>query len=204
MIVVIGIIGIITSIGVTSQSSFNKSLVLTNAAYDVALTIQSAQGYGISTRAAAGATNVGYGVHFSTADKTKFTLFADINADLARCHGPITGRPSDISGDCVFQLLYGGTQTEKVTDYILNNGVYVSKICSYNSSWSCSLSSADIVFARPNPDPFFSVDGSFSATTQPSSVCIELASVFAQPSDPHRYIKVEASGMIYTHVGSCT
>ena len=40
MIIVIAIIGIITLVVIVSQGSFNKSLILSNAAYDLALALR--------------------------------------------------------------------------------------------------------------------------------------------------------------------
>ena len=58
MMVVLAIIVTITGVTLTSQTSFNKTLVLANTAYDIALTLRSSQTYGLGSRAFGGITNM--------------------------------------------------------------------------------------------------------------------------------------------------
>ena len=48
--VVLAIVTSITAIVFTSQNSFNKTLILANTAYDIALTFRSAATYGLGGR----------------------------------------------------------------------------------------------------------------------------------------------------------
>ncbi len=209
LLVVLAIIVVITSIVLTNQSSFNKTLVLANTAYDIALTLRSAETYGLGSRAVAGASNVGYGVDFQRATPGvpyAFTFFVDSYPPLGGsgpfCH-PVTGTPSDRPGNCA----YDANQQERVVDYTMNNGITVNDFCAYNtdtSSWSCAvahgggLSSLDIVFARPNPDePFISVDGAYSSSL--TSVCLSITS----SQGGTRSVMVTASGDITTSAAAC-
>ena len=138
--VVLAIIVILTGIVLTSQSTFNKTLVLANTAYDIALTLRTAETYGLGSRAFGSSANAGYGIDFNHATPGSFTLFADTNLpNAATCHGLPTGgasAPDAQPGNCI----YDGA-SEQVTDYMLGNAVTVSDFCAYAlGSWTCAAS----------------------------------------------------------------
>ncbi len=204
--VVLAIIMVITSVVLTSQSSFNKTLILANTAYDIALTLRSAQTYGLSSRAAGAAASAGYGLSFQKARPGFFTLFADIYpaASVSSvCHPTSDASAPDAKpGDCAYESAQG----EKVVEYALGNGITVSDFCAYTfGSWSCansygqSLFSLDIVFARPNPDPFMSVNGSYSAISPVTAACIAITS----PQGGAHFISIASSGQIVANALSC-
>ncbi|MCX6786932.1 MAG: prepilin-type N-terminal cleavage/methylation domain-containing protein [Candidatus Kaiserbacteria bacterium] len=176
LLVVLAIIGVIMTIVLTSQSTFNKTLILKNTAYDIALTLRNTQTYGMSSRASA--SNVGYGIHFITG-KT-FTLFADTTGG-----GSCAGRHPDCSpGD----HKYGSGDTS-VQTYTLGNGITISALCAGST---CSSSQLDVLFARPNSDVF--VNGSSG------SACIMVTS----PQGGARYIYIGAAGQIIANATQCT
>lgn len=194
--VVLAIITIITLTALVSQSSFNKTLVLANTAYDVALVLRSAQTYGLGSRAIASTANAGYGLRFQNG--ATFTLFADSypGPSAANCHSLPDGgasAPDARPGNCV----YDASQNERVKDYTLGNGIVINNLCAYNGSWSCSLSSLDVVFARPNADTFMSTNGLYSAAI--SKACLTVFS----PQGGSRYVSVAASGQIIANASSC-
>lgn len=206
LMVVLAIIVVITTVVLTNQNSFNKSLILANTSYDIALTLRSAQTYGLSSRAAGVSANAGYGLHFQTATPGSFTLFADTYptaSTLSICHPTNNASAPDARpGDCVYE----SAQSEKIVEYILGNGITVSDFCAYAvGSWSCahsngsSLSSLDIVFARPNPDPFMSANGSYSSAFPVTAVCLAITS----PQGGAHFISVAASGQIIASAASC-
>ncbi len=204
--VVLTIIVIITVVVLTSHSSFNKTLILANTAYDIALSLRSAETYGLGSRAVGTTVNAGYGLHFQSGTPGSFTLFADTYPSpsvSSVCH-PINdvSAPNAQSGNCSYE----SGQGEKVTSYALGNGITISDFCAYStSSWSCAyalgggLSSLDIVFARPNPEPFISVNGSYSASFPATSACLTVSS----PQGGAHYISVSASGQINANAVSC-
>jgi hypothetical protein len=201
--VVLAIIVTITGIVLSSQSSFNKTLVLSNTAYDIALTLRSAETYGISSRASGTATNAGYGVHFQAGEPRSFTLFSDIypapSTDSV-CHPTSdAGAPDARPGDCVYEPTYG----EKVVEYVLGNGIIISNFCAFNGSWSCAqgggLTSLDITFSRPNPDPRISTNGTYSGVSPATNMCVTVSS----PQGGERFVSVGASGQIIANAPSC-
>ena len=210
MIIVMAIIGIITVVVITSQGTFNKSLVLSNAAYDLALTIRSTQSYGLGGRVSTGLiSNTGYGLHFTAGGAVKsFTRFADsypATAIATNCHGvPITGATSPDAkiGDCAYQPL----RDSATTTITFNHGVTVSRICAINTAGTryCSsggdspLSGLDISFVRPDPAPFFARGG---VGYDPSirRACVTLVSL----QGGERTVSVNSTGEIDANAPSC-
>ncbi len=199
--VVFTIITIISGIVLTSQSTFNNTLSLSNAAYDIALTLRSAQTYGISSRATLdAAVNAGYGLHFENALPGSLTLFADTYpapSIASVCHPTNdASSPNAKPGNCA----YDPDQGEHVMSYALGNGMLINDFCAFTDGWSCvsssGLSSLDIVFLRPNPNPFIGVNGLYSAA---SAVCLSITS----PQGAEKYVSVSASGQINANAPSC-
>jgi prepilin-type N-terminal cleavage/methylation domain-containing protein len=174
LLVVIAIIGVIMTIVLTSQSTFNKTLILKNTAYDIALTLRGAQTYGMNSRSYT--SNVWYGIHFVKNSKT-FQLFADTSGGSS-CVG---GKPNCVVGDRIFNE--PATQT-----YTLGNGITINDLC---ANGTCGASSLDIVFARPNPDVY--VGGSRG------SACITVTS----GQGGFRHIFIGSSGQIIANAAQC-
>lgn len=181
LMVVLTIIVVITVVVLTSQSSFNKTLILANTAYDIALTIRSTQSLGIGSRNVVGTINAGRGAHFQRGNS--FTLFADTSPS-ASCD-----RPDCNSGD----YIYGGG-SEFIQTYELNNGMTISNFC---VDGSCIYNSLDIVFARPNPDAFISVNG--STFTNYARACL----IITSSQGGEKYVSVSSSGQITANAVSC-
>ncbi len=59
LIVVTGIFTVITAVVLANNAQFNNSVLLGNAAYDIALSVRQAQVYGLSTQAYSGEFQLG-------------------------------------------------------------------------------------------------------------------------------------------------
>ncbi len=217
LLVVLSIITVISGVVLTSQNTFNKTLMIANTAYDIALTLRSAEMYGISSRASTGggspAVNAGYGLDFQIAQRDRFTLFADTSPlPPSLCHqlpaGETASAPDVIPGDCIYNL------GEKVMDYILGNGITISDFCAYNGNgWTCTyahdgsngpaasggLTSLDITYARPNPMPFISTNGVYNTSPKDTVACVTISS----PQGGARYVTVTTAGEIIANAASC-
>lgn len=189
------IITIITAVVLTSQSSFNKTLILQNTAYDIALTLRSAETFGLSSRGFGTTYNAGYGLHFSSGAKDSFILFADtVDATGGTsCAGEL---PNCKPGDYV----YTSGSDVLVRTYTLGNGITVDDFCVYSSGGGpadCSISSLDIVFERPNPDAHVTADD--DANEYDGGACITVTS----PQGGFKHVTVAASGQINGNASSC-
>lgn len=189
--VVLAIIGVIMSIVLTSQSTFNKTIILKNTAYDIALTLRSAETFGLGSRTVGVTANAGYGIHFQRG--SSFILFADTSGGVS-CAGMT---PDCKPGDYV----YTPDADKLVQTYMLGNGITVGDFCAYwNGGKSCAsgasggISSLDVVFARPNPNAFIRANGSSY-----TSACITVTS----PQGGAKYVSVASSGEITANAASC-
>ena len=160
MVVVLAIISIITLIAVFGQTTFNRSMVLTDTAYTLAFSIREAQSFGLSSRVFNATQNAGYGLHFVHNIPTSYTLFADTlpgasgnTQDAAQCPGHTTGTvPEAKPGDCRWS-----SAAETVRTYGFNKGFYIKSFCgklaSSPTTERCNGSQMDsltIVYMRPN------------------------------------------------------
>jgi len=192
MMVVLSVIASVTAIALTSQSAFNKTLILANTAYDIALTLRSAESFGMSSRATGVIANAGYGIHFQIGTPDSFLMFADIFPLV----GSSCTRPDCKPGDRIYT-----SDDTLVQTYTLGNGITVSDFCAYSDSWHCAstgdLNSLDIVFMRPNPDAF--IHANISSYTQYTAACITIST----NQGASRFVSVAASGQILADVPAC-
>jgi len=144
LLVTISIFVILTGVVLFSQSKFNSTILLTNLAYDTALTIRQAQTYGINIKEFGTNQFVPYGVHFDISANKSFILFADTDSnnlftgsDLAHCVSAVgcVNRYNIKSGNSIVALCKGE---------VLAGG----KICKTGDN----IIKLDVVFKRPNPD----------------------------------------------------
>lgn len=211
MMVVLAIIVTITGVTLTSQSTFNQTLTLANTAYDIALTLRSAQTYGVSSRGVSSLVGVGYGLHFDRTSPASFTFFSDGSTppDPTKCHGrPPAGvnAPDAKRGNCVYDP--NPPPGEKISDYNLGNTITITDFCARSAlnTWECAtsqgedLSSLDIVFVRPDPSPFIYINGRTDPAGKRTKACLVVSSSSGGPS---RFISISSSGAITANDLSC-
>src|SRR6185369_14036650 len=159
LLVVLSIMVVVMSIVFTNQSAFNKTYTLTNAAYDLALTLRGTETFGLGSRAAGTTVNAGYGLHFVSGTPSSFIFFADTSpagsTGSLNCPSPaVSGTPDCKPGDGV----YTSGSDALVQTYTLGNSITIKDFCTYNGTWTCTYAhngynagdtSMDIIFARP-------------------------------------------------------
>lgn len=146
MMVTVAMAAIIMAVVLFENTKFNNSIILTNAAYEVALTVRQAQVFGLSSRAVStGSTQRPYGVYVSIVNdgERKYAhLFADTDTPLG-------------SNNVVFQL------SEEITGGVaLGRGLVIKDICFKEGvDLNCGsiipgdmYKSVTIFFRRPNPE----------------------------------------------------
>ncbi len=166
LLVSISIFTLITSVAVYNHAKFNNSVLLTNLAYEIGLSVRQAQFYGISVRQNASFSfNSGYGVHFNPATPTAYTLFEDK-----------TGGTSHVwdSG-------------EDLQNFTISKGNKILKVC---VDGNCNSTIVDISFIRPNPDAFITTGGSNGSYKGEADICV------ASPDGTVRKVIVESTGQI--------
>lgn len=163
MLVVLAIISVVTMITLYGHSNFDRSLLITDTAYTVAISVREMQTYGLSSRvASAGVRNARYGIHADITKPTSYVLFADIVPSvpgpsdnvLANCVNGDASTPEFKPGDC----RYTAGVDKEVETLKLTRGLKISSICGKEMGTNtrrCSTASdglrvLDVVYARPN------------------------------------------------------
>ncbi len=199
----IAIFAVMTALVVARYGTFNQTTLLTNIAYDMALTIRTAQSYGLSVKSsdsAANSFNTAYGVHFDMNQPTKFTLFIDANKNG------------------YYDPTSPGTD-QAITTYTLTSGATISGICLAAAQSSCQSRSPDllgpndvldigpndvldITYRRPNPDAnMFCVPNSSPGPGIGCSVISNVSTTGSNPvTQPIAFITLRSSDKSNTQV----
>src|SRR5665213_1332894 len=204
MLVVLAIIVVITTIALSGQSVFNRSLTLTNTAYDVALSIRQAETYGISSRAYGTSANTGYGIEFSKTTPTSYVFYADAyppsGSGSGQCHPTANPTAPDAKpGNCLYDAQYGGSATELVTQYQFGAGITVADFCGIDTTGASHCASAsptdlrsvDIVFVRPNAEAILT-----AINNSGSSIPLSNATLYLTASGATHCVQVTAVGQV--------
>lgn len=180
MIVTLAIFAIISAVVIARYRDFSGGIILTNLAYDVAITVRQSQVYGLSVKDVGSASfNRRYGVHVQYPTNNSFILFADSDNN-----SQYTG-----SGEIVESL---GTL----------NGNTIDDFCGIRSSDGVSecgkaggITWLDVTFLRPNPDACFK-----SSNASTNNNCYYYQAVTITVKSPGtgktRTITVRATGQI--------
>jgi prepilin-type N-terminal cleavage/methylation domain-containing protein len=198
MLVVLAIISIITAIAVTGQSTFNKSLILTDTAYRVAFSARQAQSYGLASRKYGVSTsNPGYGLHFESGALNSYIFFADIANLLtpfpSNCPVGTPGTPSAKPGNCRFDSSSDG----KVSTFTFDRGFSISSFCGKKGAlYYCSsdvLNNLDVVFTRPNTST--TISGVVNGSALQSFDCA-VVTITDQSHTANRTVRISSLGEI--------
>lgn len=172
LLVSIGIFAVVTSVAVANHTDFNGSVLLTNLAYEIGLSVRQAQIYGITVKGTAlDATKFdsGYGMRFDMSTPTRYYLFEDVTPPDHYC---------DMS-EC------GASYENVVETFYIQRGNRISKICVDSD---CSPTVLDISFVRPNPDAYIRVGG---VSYGKAEIC-----VFSPIAGTKRKVIIESTGQI--------
>lgn len=180
LVAVIAVMVIISGVLLVNYTKFGNSVLLTNLAYDISLSIRQAQQFGTAVRGTtSGSFNTGYGVRFTKADTTHYSLFADTNRDHVYENDGVS--PDDVV----------------VETYAIRRGSSIQKFCGTPASApeECSpdISHLDIVFDRPRPGSIS--DAFISSNIRPDYVS---ARIFVENPQVEkiREVIVESTGQI--------
>lgn len=205
MLVVLSIIVIVTAIAINGQSSFNKSIILTDTAYTIAFSIREAQSLGLSSRLFNGTQNAGYGIHVSNGSLSTYDLFADTDPAVPGssqggiCPGhSVSSGPDAKPGNCIYN-----TASEIVRTYTFNRGFKISKFSGFDQALNrnrCSNSNLDelnIVYLRPNTQSVI------TGVRNGSLMSLTSATIYVQSPDGSTERCVSVSQVGQVAVGAC-
>lgn len=189
LVISIAIFIIVTTVVLVGQHRFGGNILITNLAYDVALSVRQAQVYGISVRQnLPGDFQKRYGIHFSGTDY--YVLFVDLNDDgyydvlAGNSSGCIVNPPQGHSPECV-------------SVYKIQRGNFISRFCGGTLNCTDSgdqnrIDSMDIVFRRPDPEAKIVTFKVGAVVSNPEEASITVSS----PQGLLKTINVLASGQI--------
>jgi len=189
MLVSLAILVLLATVILSSHTNFTNSIILSNTAYDVALSLHDAESYGIGSRGYGSIVNTGYGLHFSSATPNSYIFFADTNPAA-----PPDSLPTSHPGDGI----YTANSDQVVSTFTVGAGISIDNICGNPSSHigicsSGGLSSLDIVFRRPNASPVITGITS-GGSVNLIKACISLVA----PGGTHWYVFISQNGLIST------
>ncbi len=193
LLVTITIFTILTGVVLFSQQKFNSTILLTNLAYDTALTIRQAQTYGINVKEfyTTGTSRfLPYGVHFNLTSPKSFILFAD-HTYTSRDYPGFGLYSSDLNSckadqGCVYR--YNITRGNSIKTICSEAVIVGTNVCSNNNN---TLNDLSISFKRPNPNAII------RSTTKPN-VDMSVATIILAGADGESFRKVRVweSGLI--------
>ena len=145
LLVVLAIFAIISGITMFDYSSFKSSASLNNLANDISLSIRKAQSYAIGAKGINSSFSDIYGVHFSTDNKSSFSVFANTSDNSIE-------ELSITSGDYIsgFIINNGNQQQTGVLDITFKRPNPDASF-SYNGSY-VSASNVDIILSSQKGD----------------------------------------------------
>ncbi len=184
LVVSIGIFAVMTALVVARYGSFNQGTIITNVAFDMALSIRTAQTYGLSvksTSASVSAFTSAYGIHFDMNNPTQFIFFADT----------ITPNNKYDSG-------------EAITTYTLNQSAKITAIC-LGSDPTCvggtlvtavgPAKTLDVTYKRPNPNAIFCTNTDACPTT-PNTQPIAFITITSSDGTNNQVVYIRQNGQI--------
>lgn len=204
LLVTLAIFSIITSVVLFQDNSLQGKTLVTNLAYEIALTIRQAQTYGINVKGSFAGDegvadfNVGYGVRFGIANpeyvsdlKIKtFTLFSDGSGTGADDY--LLDERSDMGNN---ESLCLANSQECLEVSSISRGNYIKRLCSTVSGVNKCFKELNVSFKRPNPNMHitaFHQDGS----TKESDLSNATICVASNDGTVRRKVFLQDSGQI--------
>lgn len=186
LMIVIAIFTVITTVALFDQGKLNSNVLLTNLAYDVALTVREAQSYGVGVRYSTNNNSAsgGYGVYLNMINPEEIKVFHDLKDDgtyveaddgsAEKTYEFLNQRGNRIAGICVLDT------SGALTEYgVQCPGVPFSK----------SVDNLNITFKRPDPEANFNVGG--NPISGPAYIVLK-----SQDGTNCRAVVVEGSGQV--------
>lgn len=163
LIIVIAIFTIITTVALLDQNRLNSGVLMTNLAYETALSVREAQVYGVGVRNFGGTEVFSgqFGTYFTINSPDRIILFNDKNEN--------TVYDSDLD-EAQYQYVFTEQRGNKIKAICL--GALNGSPCSRGSS--ASVDSLRILFKRPNLEAkFYAGDTGGALSIGPAYVVVD-------------------------------
>lgn len=209
VIVVVAIFGIMTTIVIFNYSNFSSKVILTNMAYEIALTTRQAQVFGLGARSG---DTIFSDLPVSVQFESPFGMFFNLNDAT----GPKTGTSNQFimfidevsisgggtesdhfckrsDGADVCTCVMDGEDDECVNKFQMQRGMYLSDLKVFDSDSSCiDTDMVAISFKRPNPDGVIVDQETGNGNKKYKSLQITVSS----KNDDKEYVIMRESGQL--------
>jgi len=188
LLVVLAIFSLLVGVVLFKHQEFRDNIIITDLAYQIALSLKEAQVYGINVVGLNQSFDTGYGIHLSEDTSDQYVLFAD-KFDAGQRSGDYKYGGISSGGNCT---------SECVSAYTLTKGFIIEDVCGIKKSVeTCyqGFTNMDIIFVRPDPSAIFSIynnNQSSDRSAKYESVKIKLKS----PQNKRRVVEVFSTGQI--------
>lgn len=215
LITVVAIMILIGSVTLFKHSKFSSDILITNAAYEVALSIRQVEVFGLSSKGVGSQYRAGYGIHLNP------SLALGEYTDGRSSYATFFNNPSadyDVGENADFTYQYSDDH-QLIDRLMLSQGQKIVKYCARNSStrvWECWSSPTlndspdishtvvptlvmNIVFVKPNPEAHITVGNIISGNIYSyNASTYDKAKIVVQSTlgDKCRSISVSVSGQI--------
>lgn len=182
MMVVIAIFAVLTAIIVFNYGDFNADIVVSNMAYEIALTTRQAQIFGLGSRGTGGEFQEAYGIYINNSGGPSKDLifFGDTLSSNWYCNNTGTG------GDCTC----AGADDECLERLTLQKNIVIDKLQVFNGSICSEIDELAISYKRPNPEAQILDQENASGPFQ-----LAMITVLA-PGDRQRHVIIRKNGQI--------
>ncbi len=161
MLITAAIIGIITALVTFKYGSFNNLILLKNQAYQIALELREMQSRSISAMGVDEDFRRPYGLYFTTANRTQYIVFIDMNDPGEPGHG-----------------YYNPGEQLEVRK--LDSRFSINRLC---SATNCALTALSVTFQRPDFDAVMNngtvIDGKVEVVSLSNTANLRVVSVNA-------------------------
>lgn len=144
LLISIGIIAFISSIVLLKYSSFDSTVLLKNAAYEVALALREAQAKSVSGSHQGGDANFPFGVTF-TPEVKDYTIFRYASATDPSPHYDVSEADPDLASN--------------ISTTLMERSMLVTDVCINTGTENCDVTRLDVSFRRPEFRALFYAEG---------------------------------------------
>ena len=164
LLVTVSIFVFMTALIIARYGSFNQGTLMTNLAYDIALSIRTTQTFGVSVKGIEDTGNHGFTQNFSYPYAVHFDLTTSVPASFFT-YLDIANAIGNAQADGLFEKNLGDVV---YNTYGIGQSATVSGLCVGTNGQACSgsisgITSLDISFRRPDPSAIICPTGGNAA-----------------------------------------
>jgi prepilin-type N-terminal cleavage/methylation domain-containing protein len=190
MLVVIAIIGVVSTLVLFNNAKLNSSVLVSNTAYEIGLIVRESQVAGLGVKASTGGFSSSHGVHVEMASPNTVTMFADKNKN---------GVYDQSNGEMTQEFIINNSRSGSIIGLCKKSDLSV--VTSNYCTSTTTKASLDIVFTRPNPEAFFRIRDTVGAiaTDYVGAVVVNVGFI----NDVCRSVVIEKTGAVQIHKDHC-